>query len=124
MGVGARARRARRLSRTQTLTITPSSPTREYGGVDDLSYTVSGLVDGDAAGAVVSGALSRAAGSDAGTYAIGMGTLAIATAYSDKYTLPVRSGHHDLHHHAQDHHGRQRGDGAPPGLGRNHGGDL
>ena len=72
----------------QTLTITPSSPTREYGGVDDLSYTVSGLVDGDAAGDVVSGALSRAAGNDAGTYAVGMGTLAIATAYGDKYTLP------------------------------------
>ena len=70
------------------LTITPGSPTREYGGTDDLSYTVSGLADGDAAEDVVTGALARASGNDAGTYAINMGTLAIASAYAGKYTLP------------------------------------
>ncbi|WP_419855452.1 cadherin-like beta sandwich domain-containing protein [Candidatus Poriferisodalis sp.] len=70
------------------LTITPASPTREYGGTDDLSYTVGGLAPGDAAAGVVTGALARATGDDTGSYAINMGTLAIAGAYADKYTLP------------------------------------
>ncbi len=70
------------------LTITPSSPTREYGGTDDLGYTVSGLIDGDAATDVVTGTLARAAGNDAGSYAIGLGTLAIASDYARKYALP------------------------------------
>ena len=69
------------------LAITPSSPSREYGGVDDLSYTVSGLAEGDAATDVLTGALSRAAGDDVGSYAIGMGTLAVASAYASKYEL-------------------------------------
>jgi uncharacterized protein YjdB len=71
------------------LAITPTSPSREYGGVDDLSYTVSGLDAGDAAADVVTGALGRAAGDDAGSYAINMGTLAVATAYAGKYELPA-----------------------------------
>ena len=70
------------------LTVTPSNPTREYGGTDDLSYTVSGLATGDTAAAVVTGTLSRASGDDAGDYAIGMGTLAIASAHEQKYELP------------------------------------
>ncbi len=70
------------------LTITPANPTREYGATDDLGYTVSGLVDGDAANDVVTGTLSRAAGNDAGSYAIGLGTLAIASDYARKYALP------------------------------------
>ncbi|WP_419853828.1 GLUG motif-containing protein [Candidatus Poriferisodalis sp.] len=70
------------------LTITPANPTREYGGTDDLSYTVGGLAPGDAAASVVTGALARATGDDAGSYAINLGTLAIAGAYADKYTLP------------------------------------
>jgi|GEM_PF-820453 len=69
------------------LAITPSSPSREYGGVDDLSYTVSGLLDGDAAADVLTGGLSRAAGADVGRYAIGMGTLAVANDYAAKYEL-------------------------------------
>ncbi len=73
----------------QTLTITPGAPSREYGGTDDLSYAVGGLVDGDAATDVVTGTLARAAGNDAGSYAISMGTLAIATAYAQKYALPA-----------------------------------
>ena len=71
-----------------TLTITPSAPSREYGGTEDLSYTVSGLDPGDAATDVVSGVLSRAAGEDAGSYAFDMSSLSIAAAYADKYTLP------------------------------------
>ena len=70
------------------LTITPSAPRREYGGVDDLGYTVGGLVDGDAAGDVVAGVLSRAAGDDAGSYAFDMSGLSVAAAYAGKYVLP------------------------------------
>ncbi len=70
------------------LTITPANPTREYGEADDLGYAVNGLIDGDAAADVVTGALSRAAGNDAGGYAIGLGTLAIASDYARKYALP------------------------------------
>ncbi|MCY4620909.1 MAG: cadherin-like beta sandwich domain-containing protein, partial [bacterium] len=50
------------------LSITPDHPTRVYGAADDLSYTVAGLAQGDAASDVVTGALSRAAGDDAGSY--------------------------------------------------------
>ena len=72
-----------------SLAITPTSPTRPYGGTDDLSFTVTGLDESDTATDVVTGALSRAAGDDAGTYAIGMGTLAIASSYAAKYELPA-----------------------------------
>ena len=71
-----------------TLTITPTGTTREYGGTDNLGYTVGGLTDNDAAADVVTGALARASGIDAGTYTINMGTLAIATGYTEKYALP------------------------------------
>ena len=70
------------------LTITPGAPTREYGGTDDLAYTVGGLVDGDAATDVVAGALSRAAGNDAGSYSFDMSGLSVAAAYGAKYVLP------------------------------------
>ena len=70
------------------LTITPNSTTRVYGGTDDLGYTVSGLVDGDATSSVVTGNLARAPGDDAGSYAINLGTLAIAAAHATKYALP------------------------------------
>ena len=72
-----------------TLTITPSSPSRQYGGADDLGYTVSGLKSGDVATDVLTGALSRATGEDAGDYAINLGTLAVASAYAGKYSLPA-----------------------------------
>lgn len=54
----------------QPLVITPNSVTRQYGGTDDPSYVVSGLVDGDAVGDVVSGSLARDPGADAGDYAV------------------------------------------------------
>ena len=72
----------------RALTITPSAPSREYGGTDDLGYTVGGLVDGDAAGDVVTGALARAAGEDVGTYAFDMSGLSVAASYAGKYALP------------------------------------
>ena len=70
------------------LVITPGNITRVYGETDAMSYTVSGLVDGDAASNVVSGSLGRASGDDVGTYAINMGTLALTPAYATKYALP------------------------------------
>ncbi len=71
------------------LAITPTRPTRPYGGADDLSFTVTGLAEGDTATDVVTGALARTAGDDVGTYAINMGTLAIASSYAAKYELPA-----------------------------------
>ncbi|AUN32975.1 MBG domain-containing protein [Niveispirillum cyanobacteriorum] len=75
-----------------TLTISPANlsvaaamVTRTYGDGDPaLTYAVSGLKRGDSAGAVLSGSLSRAAGEDAGTYAITQGSLALT---SRNYTL-------------------------------------
>ena len=69
------------------LVITPGSATREYGGADDLSYTVGGVDPGDSN--VVSGSLSRAAGEDAGSYAFDLSGLSVATAYAGKYRLPA-----------------------------------
>lgn len=78
-----------------TMTINPANlsvaalmVTRTYGDGDPaLTYSVSGLRRGDAAGAVLSGALGRAAGEDAGTYAINQGTLALASRnYSLSFT--------------------------------------
>ncbi len=73
----------------RVLEIKAGNTTRVYGGTDALSHTVSGLVDGDAAGDVVSGGLGRTAGEDVGSYAINLGTLAIAPAYTTKYALPA-----------------------------------
>ena len=71
------------------LTITLDSATREYGGTDDLSYTVSGLNAGHAVeDVVVDGELSREPGDDVGTYAISLGTVSIKPAYARKYRLP------------------------------------
>ncbi len=75
-----------------TLTISPANlsvaaamVTRTYGDGDPaLTYAVSGLKRGDSAGSVLSGALSRAAGEDAGTYAINQGSLGLT---SRNYTL-------------------------------------
>ena len=71
-----------------SLAITPVNTTRVYGEADGMSYTVSGLVDGDSVSDVVSGNLGRTDGDDAGTYAINLGTLAIAPDYATKYALP------------------------------------
>ncbi len=70
------------------LTITPNSVTREYGGTDDLSYTVSGLKEGHALSDVLTGALSREHGDGVGTYAFSLDTMTITPAYARKYRLP------------------------------------
>jgi hypothetical protein len=55
------------------ITIVASSQTKNYGEMDPvLSYSVTGLVNGDA----LTGALSRAAGENVGSYDILQGTLA------------------------------------------------
>ena len=87
--ISAEATLVCRVGEARPLVITPNSPTREYGGADDLSYTVSGLVDGDAAGDVVSGTLARLPGDDAGSYTISMSALAVASQYATKYRLPA-----------------------------------
>ena len=106
------------------LTVTPSGPTRDYGGSDDLSYTVSGLATGDTAAAVVTGALSRATGDDAGDYAIGMGTLAIASGYAQKYELPSSPAITTYSITPRAVTSSQRGDGGVPRRRRKHGRHL
>ena len=70
------------------LTITLDSATREYGGTDDLSYTVSGLKAGHAVeDVVVDGEVTREPGDDPGTYAMSLGTVAVKPAYARKYRL-------------------------------------
>ncbi len=66
------------------LTVTAASPSMTYGGtVPDLTYTYTGLVNGDSA-ATFTGALSSAvtSSSAAGSYAIGEGTLAATGNYT------------------------------------------
>ncbi|MGV8377780.1 MBG domain-containing protein, partial [Pseudomonas aeruginosa] len=56
-----------------------------YGDADpSLTYQVSGLKNGDTAGAVLSGNLSRVAGENVGNYGILQGGLGLNTA---NYTL-------------------------------------
>jgi MBG domain (YGX type)/YDG domain len=69
------------------LTVTATSGQQKtYGTVDPaLTYNYSGLVNGDGSG-VFSGALSRAAGENAGNYAIGQGSLTAGSNYTIDYT--------------------------------------
>lgn len=65
------------------LTIVAANQTKIYGTTDpDLSYSVTGLVNGDQ----VSGALTRAAGRDVGTYAINQGSLTASQNYTISFT--------------------------------------
>ncbi|HRQ82640.1 MAG TPA: MBG domain-containing protein, partial [Azospirillaceae bacterium] len=67
------------------LTVTASAHSKVYGDADPaLGYSVSGLKFSDAASAVLSGSLSRTAGENVGSYAIGQGGLGLA---SSNYTL-------------------------------------
>ena len=64
-----------------TLTVTPNSVSKVYGSVDpSLTYAVSGLQRSDTSG-ILTGALSRAAGSNVGGYAINIGTLTAGKNY-------------------------------------------
>ncbi|MBQ9493211.1 MAG: InlB B-repeat-containing protein, partial [Oscillibacter sp.] len=69
-----------------TLTVTADAQSKTYGEDDpELTYTASGFV-GDDTESVINGALSRDAGENAGTYAIGQGTLAAENNYAISFT--------------------------------------
>jgi len=69
------------------LTITADTSSKVYGDPDPtLAYTASGWKLSDTAGSVLSGDLSRAAGENVGTYAIGQGNLAANGNYIISFT--------------------------------------
>ncbi|WP_162239687.1 MBG domain-containing protein, partial [Flavobacterium sp. Leaf359] len=69
-----------------TLNIVADAKSKTYGTADPaLTYTVTGLVNGDNE-SIVTGALSRTAGENIGTYAINQGTLAVSGNYDIAYT--------------------------------------
>ncbi|MDO9412628.1 MAG: MBG domain-containing protein [Pseudolabrys sp.] len=71
----------------KTLTITPDALAKVYGEADPaLTFAASGLAFSDTANGVLTGALTRAAGENKGTYAIGQGTLASNANYSIAFT--------------------------------------
>ncbi|MDX2072828.1 MAG: MBG domain-containing protein, partial [Alphaproteobacteria bacterium] len=70
-----------------TVNVTANNLTKTYGAADPtLTYSYSGLVNGDT-GSVFSGALSRAAGNNVGSYNITVGTLA-----ASNYTINLTAG--------------------------------
>ncbi|MGJ1386732.1 MBG domain-containing protein [Sphingobacterium spiritivorum] len=69
-----------------TLNILADVKTKVYGSADPaLTYTVTGLANGDDQ-SVITGALTRVAGENIGTYAIEQGTLATTANYDIVYT--------------------------------------
>lgn len=71
---------------TASLTVTAAAKSKTYGAVDPaLTYNASGFVNGDTS-AIMSGALSRVAGSNVGDYAITQGTVAATSNYTISYT--------------------------------------
>ena len=63
----------------KALTVTANAASKTFGDADpDLTYSADGLVSGDS----VSGTLERAAGENAGTYAISQGTLSAGDNYA------------------------------------------
>ena len=65
------------------ITVTADAVSKTYGDADpELTYTASGLVNGDK----LSGALTREVGTDIGTYAITQGTLTAGSNYTINYT--------------------------------------
>ena len=68
------------------LQVTAKPQTKEFGSSDPaLTYTASGLVNGDGPGAF-SGSLTRAPGESVGTYPILQGTLSAGASYFINYT--------------------------------------
>ena len=62
----------------KSLSITADAKSKNVGDADPaLTYTSSGLVDGDS----ISGSLSRDSGENVGTYAITQGTLSAGANY-------------------------------------------
>ena len=71
----------------KTLTVTADAKTKTYGNADPVfTYTAEGFAYEDSIATVMSGALSRAEGSDVGTYAITQGTLSAGDNYDISYT--------------------------------------
>ncbi|MEZ0005650.1 hypothetical protein ABH942_001007 [Flavobacterium sp. 28YEA47A] len=69
-----------------TLNIVADTKTKIYGTADPvLTYTITGLANGDT-NAILSGALTRTAGENIGTYTIEQGTLAASSNYTVTYT--------------------------------------
>jgi surface protein len=69
-----------------TLNIVADAKSKAYGTADPaLTYTVTGFANGDDH-TVITGALTRTAGEDIGTYAIEQGTLAVSGNYDIAYT--------------------------------------
>ncbi|WP_289035970.1 BspA family leucine-rich repeat surface protein, partial [uncultured Flavobacterium sp.] len=69
-----------------TLNIVADAKSKAYGTADPaLTYTVTGFANGDDH-TVITGALTRTAGEDIGTYAINQGTLAVSGNYDIAYT--------------------------------------
>ena len=65
------------------LTITLNAANKVYGNADPtLAFTVGGLVNGETATAALTGAPTRTAGENVGTYAVGQGTLAATSNYA------------------------------------------
>ncbi len=76
------------------LNVIADAKTKVYGDADpSLTYQVSGLKNGDTAGAVLNGgSLSRVAGENVGVYGINQGDLAL------------NSGNYDLSYHCENHY--------------------
>ncbi|MDD3371450.1 MAG: MBG domain-containing protein, partial [Alphaproteobacteria bacterium] len=69
------------------LTVVADSLSKIYGDADPaFTYSVSGLVNGDAEASVMSGLLAREAGENVGTYAINQGTLSAGGNYTIAFT--------------------------------------
>ena len=69
------------------LSINANSQTKVYGSADPiLTYAAIGLANGDVATVVITGALSRAAGQNVGTYPIAQNTLSAGANYTIVYT--------------------------------------
>jgi hypothetical protein len=69
-----------------SLTVAADAQTKTYGTADPtLTYSVTGLVNGDTTG-VFAGSLSRGAGENVGSYAIGQGSLLAGNNYTITYT--------------------------------------
>ena len=70
-----------------TLDVTADAQTKVYGAADPtLTYVATGFQFSDNEASVLTGALSRAAGEDVASYAIGQGTLAANSDYTISFT--------------------------------------
>src|SRR5208337_4113861 len=70
-----------------TLSVAADAQTKVYGQADPtLTYVATGFQFSDNEASVLTGALSRAAGEDVASYAIGQGTLAANSDYTISFT--------------------------------------